>query len=294
MPQNLHVVGALAWDRQPLLAGEAESHISVHCHRWLAGPYTGLDVILTSIMPGAYQQWPELVDFHRMELMEAIPELSELIGPPPPTLAGDAPFAERTRWYGTLDGPGYQPGSRHVLARVCAATLGSGVPAASPHLRWRARTPTSRFEEFIALFVRRVGADIWPVVVGSNGNLRPVLATALEQHARRVDAAGRADHDETPLARRYVDSDGTADDPRAYAAYLALGPAERVALHDRRAQELEDSGAWAVRIAALPFHRERGSDPAGAGVVALLKAAQNCTVGRFHDRRSGSPGEAGR
>jgi tetratricopeptide (TPR) repeat protein len=280
MSRNVHIVGVLARDRRPLLGEEAKPSIIVHCHRGLRGPYTGVDAILASIMPGAYQQWPELVSFHRMELLDGVPELSELIGPAPHTLAGDAPFVERTRWFGPLMIRVINQGIVTFMREYALRMRATG-----------ARLPTLIFDgvqdadiatqEFIALFVRRVGADVWPVVVGSDGNLRPVLAGALEKHAHRADAPQCADTDEAPSATQYVDSDGTSDESRAYEAYLALDPADRVRLHDGRAQELEASGAWGVRIAALPFHRERGSDPAGAGVAALLQAAQHCTSAGF-------------
>jgi len=283
MPRNVHVVGALARDRRPFLGEEAESSILVHCHRGLRGPYTGLDSILASIMPGAYQQWPELVNFHRLELLDAVPELSELIGPAPPTLAGDAPFVERTRWFGPLMIRVINQGIVTFMREYALRTLVAG--GQLPVLIFdSAQDADITTQEFIALFARRVGADIWPIVVGSNGDLRPVLADALEKHAHRTDAAPCADPEETAeidWAATYVDSDGTSDDPRAYEAYLVLDPADRAALHDRRARDVEASGAWGVRIAALPYHRERGSDPSGAGVAALLGAAQHCTSAGF-------------
>jgi len=76
---------------------------------------------------------------------------------------------------------------------------------------------------------------------------------------------------------RYVDSDGTDDDPAALAAYQQLDPAHRAALHDRRADALETDASWGVRVGALPYHREHGSDPAGAGVTAIMEATQYCT-----------------
>jgi tetratricopeptide (TPR) repeat protein len=283
MSHNLHIVGALARDRRPFLAKEAKANILVDCHRGLRGPYTGLDAILGSIMPGAYKQWPELVNFHRLELLDGLPELSELIGPAPHTLAGDAPFVERTRWFGPLMIRVINQGIVTFMREYALRTLATGDQL--PTLIFDgAQNADITTQEFIALFVRRVGAEIWPVVVGSTGDLRPVLADALEKHARRIDAVRCVDSEEisgADLAVRYVDSDGTSDDPRAYEEYLALAPADRVALHDRRAQDLELNGAWGVRIAALPYHRERGSDPSGAGVAALLEAAQHCTSAGF-------------
>lgn len=283
MNRNVHIVGALARDRRPLVDDEANPNILVHCHRGLRGPYTGVDTILTSVMPDAFRQWPELVDFHRLEILEALPELSEMIGPAPHTLAGDAPFVERTRWYGPLMVRVINQGIVTFMREYARRTLATG--SQLPILIFDGvQDADITTQEFIALFVRRIGAELWPVVIGSNGDLHAALAGALEKHAYRLDAAQCQDIEgasEIDLATMYVDSDGTSDDPRAHEAYLALDPIDRVALHDHRAQNLEKQGAWGVRIAALPYHRERGSDPTGLGVAALLEAAQYCTAAGF-------------
>jgi tetratricopeptide (TPR) repeat protein len=280
MSLNVHVVGNSARDRRPLLGADVQPSILLDCHRGLRGPYTGVDAVLASVMPGAYRQWPELVSFHRLELLDGVPELSDLIGPAPSTLAGNAPFVERTRWFGPLMIRVINQGIVTFLRAYAERTRAAGAPL--PTLIFDgAQDADITTQEFIALFVRRVGADLWPVVVGSTGDLPPALAGALAKHARRIDAPRLADTGAAPTAAEYVDSDGTCDDARAYEAYLGLDPADRAALHDRRGQELAASGAWGVRIAALPFHRERGSDPAGAGVAALLQAAQHCTAAGF-------------
>ncbi|WP_250563978.1 tetratricopeptide repeat protein [Sphaerisporangium fuscum] len=75
---------------------------------------------------------------------------------------------------------------------------------------------------------------------------------------------------------RYVASDGIADDPETIRAYQALPPAERARLHDQRADELAATGEPSWALGAIPFHRERGSDPTGAGVEALWSALDHC------------------
>nr|BFE82250.1 hypothetical protein GCM10020093_048510 [Planobispora longispora] len=54
-------------------------------------------------------------------------------------------------------------------------------------------------------------------------------------------------------------------DERSRAAYEAAGEMERARLHDLRAAELEATGEFALRLGAVPFHRERGTDPRGRG-----------------------------
>ncbi|GIH94066.1 tetratricopeptide repeat protein [Planobispora siamensis] len=65
-------------------------------------------------------------------------------------------------------------------------------------------------------------------------------------------------------------------DERSRAAYEAASPAERARLHDLRAGELEAAGEFSLRLGAVPFHRERGSDPAGLGAAALWTAVDHC------------------
>jgi tetratricopeptide (TPR) repeat protein len=78
------------------------------------------------------------------------------------------------------------------------------------------------------------------------------------------------------LAACYVASDGTLDDPRAIAAYLAVPRSERARMHDRRADELAATGEPSWSLGAIPYHREHGSDPAGSGVEALWAMLDHC------------------
>jgi len=80
-----------------------------------------------------------------------------------------------------------------------------------------------------------------------------------------------------------VAGDCTSADPALVAAYEATAPAARAALHDARADELDARGTSSVRLGALPFHRERGSDPTGAGASGLLDAIERCVLEGFYD-----------
>ena len=73
-----------------------------------------------------------------------------------------------------------------------------------------------------------------------------------------------------------------SDDPALLGAYAGLGAAARAQLHDARADELAGGGESAARLGAIPYHRERGSDPAGGGVRALAAAAGHCFATGFH------------
>jgi tetratricopeptide (TPR) repeat protein len=96
------------------------------------------------------------------------------------------------------------------------------------------------------------------------------------------------------LALRYAATECTSDDERLRTAYDALSPSERAAIHDARALELEGRNEASLRLGAIPFHRERGADPSGAGAAALLHALEHCMLNGFYPavidlaRRSGA------
>jgi len=282
MTRHLHVVGARARDRRPILERPA-GVVFASCHQGLRGPYTGVDTVLWAVLSDIYAKWPELVDYHRLEIIESIPELSELIGPGPITLAKDAPFVERTRWYGNTMTRCFSQGIITMLREYARRLRETG--SVPPTLVFDdVQFAENTAQEFVALFVRRVDADLWPVLVGSNGDGGPKLVAALARHTDLVEAAPRPETEQrsaAELAAEYVRSDGTSDDPAVYRAYLDIHPDERAAMHDRRADELEPDASWGVRIAALPFHRERGTDPHGKGVVAVRAAAEYLTIMGF-------------
>jgi tetratricopeptide (TPR) repeat protein len=281
--RHLHVTGTRARDRaavfEPAVAGRRV--VVAHCHRRLRGPYTGVDTVLAEILPDAQRRWPDLVAFHRLELLDGMPQFAGIIGPVPMTLAADAPMEERTRWYNELMVRCMNQGMitflREYARRVTAA--GGELPVLVFDDVHEADRTTA---DFVALFVRRVDATLWPVVVGGTGDVDADLAAALAGHADQRDAPTLPAEPAPGTAADWVDSDGTSDDPAALDAYLALAPAERAALHDRRADELAAAGVPpGLLVGSLPFHRGRGSDPGGAGVGACLAAAEYATRAGF-------------
>lgn len=281
MPTHLHVVGARARDRRPHLDRVEGQTVFASCEKGLRGPYTGVDTVLAAVLPDAYRRWPELVEYHRLEILEGMPELSEIIGPAPRTLANEATFGERTRWF------------EASMVRVLSQGVITFLREYALRLRAEGLTPPTlvfdavhrgdpTVQEFVELFVRRIDAELWPLVVGSNGDIGPRLAEQLERRGSRIEVEPVPDTDTAPrdpaqLAADFIESDGTSEDPAAYEAYLALDPAERAVLHDRRADALEPGASWGVKSTSLPYHRERGTDPHGAGVAAVMAAIEYCT-----------------
>lgn len=266
----------------PLLA-------SVDAHRRLRGPYTAAGALMRAIVPEAQARWPELVTRHDIELLVAAPELRAGVAASRSTLTWSASPEERTRFYPAA----------HTL-RVAHGLTEFLVE----HLRRGGQTPRTLIVEnldqadasdveLLAVLLRRVPADTLRVVVsGGVGELRTELSETLGRYARRLEVseasrregtARNRDNDSGDLAARYVATDCTSDDPRLREAYDALPGSQRAALHDARAGELESREERSLSLGAIPFHRERGSDPAGAGVEALATALEHCVLMGFYD-----------
>jgi tetratricopeptide (TPR) repeat protein len=109
-----------------------------------------------------------------------------------------------------------------------------------------------------------------------------LAARAVIEEVAAGDGSHPADLDGADRAWAYVVSDGTTDDDQQRAAYQALDPESRAGLHERRASELAALDQQSLRLGALPYHLERGSDPAGAGAQALYAAQDYCLCLGFY------------
>ncbi|MFD0659095.1 tetratricopeptide repeat protein [Thermocatellispora tengchongensis] len=134
--------------------------------------------------------------------------------------------------------------------------------------------------ELLIVLARRIDPELLTVVACAGGPAPEAFRgrTAYAPPVPEPDLAFGAE-----AARAYVDSDGSEDDPRIVAAYEALDPGERAALHDRRAEELIRNGEPGAELGAIPYHREHGGDPGGAGAAALWAAVDHCVTEGFLD-----------
>ncbi len=247
------------------------------CHAHLGGPYAGVAEILRALARDAHARFPRLTEHHRIELLCAVPELSALIGAAPDTLVSSTPHDERTRFFG------------HSLIRAMSQGVVTFLIA---YARLRAEPLTLALDdldsaepttqELVAILLRRADPAVLCIAVGTAGKPLPAeLAAACERHAvpfiapAAHEADARGDEDRL---RAYVDADGTSDDPGELAAYDAADADRRAQLHDARAEELEARADWSLRLGPIPYHRERGSDPMGAGRRALRLALERCVA----------------
>ncbi|WP_165396328.1 tetratricopeptide repeat protein [Streptomyces sp. F001] len=223
-----------------------------------------------------------------MEILAVAPELRTIVPCSRETLTALAGPDERTRFY---------PKARttqlaHGLTEFLFEYLSHPGVQSRTLVVANAHHADGTDAELLAILLRRADPGLLRLVVcGLEGELPGELATSLERHALRVvpDVAAspaelRPDKQSRyERAAWYVTTECTSDDPWLREAYASLPLAERAALHDARATELESRGEVSLRLGAIPFHRERGSDPRGAGVDALRDALDHCMMMGFYD-----------
>ncbi|MGV9264870.1 tetratricopeptide repeat protein [Kitasatospora sp. NPDC003701] len=276
-------------DLPPVLA-------AVNADRRLRGPYTAVGSILRAIVPDALARCPDAVTGHDIEILSTTPELRDLVPATRETLTSLAVPKERTRFYSALRTLRIAHGLVEFLEAYLGA-LGAGPRALIVDDAHRA-DPTDA--EFLAVLLRRIDPALLTVVVttGSEPPQRPAgigsedLPTALATRCavlEPADRGGRLDEGasrtaaDAALGRGYIDGDGVGDDPDALAAYLGLPPTERARLHDLRRAELETAGESSLRLGAIAWHAEHGSDPSGAGADTLRHALDHCMdLGYYH------------
>lgn len=293
-PAHLWIVGGSRRDRDAALeavlsrSDVGEFH-KVSSHRRGRGPYAGTAALLNLVVPRVWARSPELVTAHDVELLSVAPDLESVVEPSRETLTSLAVPEERTRFYGPARTRRLAHGVVEFLNRWAAE---SGRPVTVRFDAVHAADATE--QELLAIVLRRVDPARLRVVVATTADPLPAHATelagALARYAVRVDAPATATADApaapnrgTDPVRAYVESDGTSDDPGERSAY-EVAPAEtRAGLHDARAAELERTLPQAHRLGALPYHLERGSDPHGAGLRAVLEATGRCVdMGFYH------------
>ncbi|MGW2230163.1 tetratricopeptide repeat protein [Streptomyces formicae] len=276
--------------RQPTPAPEPD--ITVDCHRRLRGPYTGAGGLLRALLPHIRREQPELPDRHRVEIHAVAPELRGLVADPPSTLTDRAAPAERTRLHPRTRTRRLAHGIVELLlSYVTAADLTR--PLVLGFTRVGEADPTD--QEFLALLLRRAEPGRITLVVHTRDAepdlLEQELASALRQYAthRALPAAPprRFPHRTHPyaLVRAFVTSDGTSVDPAESAAYERADRHVRARLHDARAAELHarvEQGEVTLGLGALPYHLERGSDPAAAAPVLAAAAEGTLAMGCYH------------
>ena len=280
--EHLVIIGPRRSGRRLALAAGGPADVQVSSHARLRGPYAGVAQVLEALVPGAHTRWPELVHAHRVSLLIAAPELERVTGPRGLTLVDSTPHDERTRFFGAQLIRAVSHGViTFLLEYARLARPDGGTPLTLAFDDAHAASATG--QEFLALLLRRADPDLLRVIIGTSGEeLSAELDEALERHALPVAAEAPPANEDArsrrELVRAYVASDGASDEPAQCRAYEAASVGERARLHDQRADELALDADWGLRLGAIPYHRERGSDPTGDGRRALREALEHCVA----------------
>jgi tetratricopeptide (TPR) repeat protein len=281
-------------------------------HRRLRGPYTAAGTIIRAVAADAMERSPALVAAHEIELLCVAPELRDLIPATHETLTSLAAPKERTRFYSRLRTLRIAHGLTEFL-RDYVTAIGEPRSIVVDHVDGADQTDS----EFVSVLLRRLDPDLITLVVGTSGaagqpeptaeRLADPLSVALARYAQRHDATAASTATSTAtatataaaivpppaavgpaenlrqLAAAYVAGDCIRGAPGLEAAYLRLPSAERRGLHDARAVQLAATGEFSLRLGAIPYHREHGTDPSVAGAEALREALLYCLGLGFYE-----------
>jgi tetratricopeptide (TPR) repeat protein len=257
----------------------------IDAHRRLRGPYTAGGSLMRALVPLVLAEFPALPGRFDIEILAAAPELNAIMPMARETLTSSAAVRERTRFY-SVDRTTQLAHGMTELLRDYLAEVG---PRSLVIHNLDQSDPTDA--ELIAIMLRRLDPSVLTLIVCTgDAELDQELAAALGRYSLRQEAtatAGPADavaagRPAAELAARYVASECLSELPGLRSAYDGLAADQRAALHDARAEELEALGEFSLRLGAIPFHRERGSDPRGAGVEALRFGIDHCSVMGFY------------
>ncbi|MYW63415.1 tetratricopeptide repeat protein [Streptomyces sp. SID8379] len=257
--------------------------LTVRSHRRLRGPFTAAHCLLHQAVPQLVERDSELVAAARALEVESIaPELMAMVPTPPQTLTNLAAAKERTRFYPATRALRIAHGVAELLMDWARSAHPKGVAVAFRGLD--DADPTDR--DLVAVLLRRCDPAVLTVVVDGAGAADDLLGKALAAHAHRAPRLPFMDGELLPdsdPAQLYVDADGTGDDPRLRHAYDALPADERARRHSARAALLAAREEPTLRLGAIPYHLERGTDPRGAGVAAIVEAVNTCFDKGFYE-----------
>jgi tetratricopeptide (TPR) repeat protein len=256
--------------------------LDLRCHRGLRGPYAGGGALVRSIVPDLLPGHAELVTTRATEVIAIAPELASLLPTKPRTLTELASPRERSRFYAASRTLRLSHGLAELLMDWARIRHPGGVVIAFRELD--DADPTDR--ELVCVLLRRCDPRLVTVLAETDGGADDALTQALASYACRV-ARLPGTHPrlspESDLAQLFIDSDGTSQDAALHRAYADLPPAERARRHSARAEALAALGEPSLRLGAIPYHLEHGTDPGGAGVDAIVAAIDDCFARGCYD-----------
>lgn len=263
--------------------------LMVSAHRVACGPYNSVRSILRHTVPLAAGQAPELVERHGFVIAYSDPALARWVPGSPLTLVETTPLAERTRFFEH----GYVSSVSHGVIDFLDALSRRGIPGVPTEIAITDLDEADQVDlDFVTSALRRLdpGQLRLVIVTRTQDALAEQLRQALARWARPVEveaapeAEGSCSGSELTaevLVAQALSADGRRLTPAQQAAYDAVEPGVRARLHDARADELAAIGDVGALVGPIPYHRERGTDPGGRGVDALLQAQGRCAAWGF-------------
>ena len=284
---HVFVVGATARDRAAAIGRlnlPAPPLVAVDAHRRRGGPYTLGATIAAALVPVAS---PDLLAAHDVAIRAIAPDVRAGTPALRPTLDSAVPCEERSRIPGRGRTLRLANGLADLLLAVLHDTAGASAGGSATLIADNVHHADATDVELLAVLLRRIPPSLLTVVVGCGAEgvpagLEPAVSAGLRVVAGPAEVTGAVEASDEDLAAAFVRSDGTEDDPVVLAAYERVDATIRARLHDERADALAASGTIAARLGPVPYHRERGSDPEGAGVAALRFALRHCSEAGFH------------
>ena len=236
----------------PELAGPPTRTFTVSCDRSRRGPFTAGASLLGLIVPELLRSNEACVRAQARAVVTVAPELAHLVPPPPETMTTSAPRGERTRYFSA---------SRPRFLAEGVAKLVTGWVAGQPARVTLRLTDLDRADATDAALV-------------------DVLARRCQHERLQISVADPKPRSVAASAGAFLASDGSMEAP---GEWEALNIAERARRHDARAAELARVGEPGTWLGAIPYHLERGSDPAGAGADAWHRVLESCFDAGFYD-----------
>ena len=264
-------------------------------HARLRGPFTAVGSLLRELVPSMLQDSPEFAQLHDIEILTAAPELASVLHNERTTLTSEAAPQTRTRYYPHDRMRWIGNGLSDFVLGVAAARGGGQVLVIEGVGQLDATDAVC-----LAGLLRRSDPRVLRLVLASESDTVPdPLALALERYAQAQGADGEQGQQvrdpanrsgvrgsTLELVRAYVRGACLSTDPVQRAAYEHLGEADRRGLHDEEADRLEAVGEVSLRLGAVTYHREHGSDPARAA-EALTWAMRHCLMAGLYDHLVG-------
>ncbi len=242
-------------------SGPTDRSWAVSGDRRCRGAFTAAGGVMRLVVPALLESDAELVQRYDIEVLAAAPELADRVANRRTTLTSQADAATRTRYY---------PHDRttwigHGLADVVLAAASRGGPGQVLVVTEADKLdPTDA--TWLAELVRRADPDLLRiVVVSSERGVPEPLGAALRAYAQQVGATA-----------------AWAATARA-GGWLSMEDDFTGAEHDVEADRLEALGEPSLLRGAVPWHRERGSDPRRA-VASLSAAQQVALMDGFYDQ----------